>query len=425
LKIFKFIPRIEYSKTILSRKTWLLDKGDFEEILSININVDSYKIEQWQKKWQLPQYFVISEGDNELLIDLRNPTNILSLLNEVRKNGNVKLKEFLFLDESKSTSNIQFANECVAFLKRNQGRKKTKLRNNISSSEITRKFILGDDWVYYKVYCGVKYADDILVNLIYPFIARIEEKNLIHKWFFIRYYDQDSHLRLRFKTKDLTSLNKLILEVNRLFKPYIDNYLIDKLVTDTYDRELERYGTACIEEVESIFNIDSRTILKILVLIRNHTDPDIRWLCALHLINDTLDLFDFGLKQKKEFASSYATSFLHEHNGNSQLKMQVNKIVRDRKRKVLSFLSSENVTDPSASELLYVIRERKTLIRPYIQKIISTKNKENSVFDQLTFGLIHMTINRIFISKQRTYEMVLYHILVNFYKTQNALVELK
>ena len=62
-----------------------------------------------------------------------------------------------------------------------------------------RTFSLGSEWLYFKIYCGVKTADFILVDYLKETIEQLLAQQYISKWFFIRYNDPDAHLRLRFK----------------------------------------------------------------------------------------------------------------------------------------------------------------------------------------------------------------------------------
>ncbi len=107
---------------------------------------------------------------------------------------------------------------------------------------IQRDFILGDDWFYFKIYTGVKTADTLLIELIEPLTKKIMDEGLIDKWFFIRYSDPEFHLRIRFRIKNKLKLSEIILELNKLLKPFIENRLVSTFQTETYSREIERYG---------------------------------------------------------------------------------------------------------------------------------------------------------------------------------------
>ena len=42
-----------------------------------------------------------------------------------------------------------------------------------------RTFILGDEWLYYKLYCGKRTADTVFVDCIKPLTEKLLNDNLI------------------------------------------------------------------------------------------------------------------------------------------------------------------------------------------------------------------------------------------------------
>ena len=48
-----------------------------------------------------------------------------------------------------------------------------------------RKFIIGDEWIYFKIYTGLKTADKILIETISPLVQHLFENKRIDKFFFI------------------------------------------------------------------------------------------------------------------------------------------------------------------------------------------------------------------------------------------------
>lgn len=129
---------------------------------------------------------------------------------------------------------------------------------NINSISIAvRKNIPGGQWLYLKMYCGLKTADTILVNSIQEMTTEFPNDGSIEKFFFIRYTDPCHHLRIRFYNS--TGLDGLLSRINKAIKPYIENKIISKVSVDTYELELERYGVLNIENSESIFFSDSQS----------------------------------------------------------------------------------------------------------------------------------------------------------------------
>ena len=87
---------------------------------------------------------------------------------------------------------------------------------------IRRTFIPGGDWVYFKLYTGAKIADIIIKNELGKYIFELKQNDIIDKWFFIRYFDSEFHIRLRIHLKENQSFN---LVFNRFFE--ICNSLIE------------------------------------------------------------------------------------------------------------------------------------------------------------------------------------------------------
>lgn len=74
---------------------------------------------------------------------------------------------------------------------------------------VERKCIPGTEWLYLKIYTGIKTSDIILKEVITPLIEYFQADNYISKWFFIRYNDPESHLRIRFMLNNTDYYNKI------------------------------------------------------------------------------------------------------------------------------------------------------------------------------------------------------------------------
>ena len=65
-------------------------------------NEKQFKIvlEKFISKFQLPQYVLLIEGDNKLVINLKNLTSVKMLLLTIKNRNLFTLKEFLFNEDS-------------------------------------------------------------------------------------------------------------------------------------------------------------------------------------------------------------------------------------------------------------------------------------------------------------------------------------
>lgn len=280
-------------------------------------------------------------------------------------------------------------------------------------------FILGDDWFYFKLYTGVKTADTILIEIIEPLSTELLREGLIVKWFFIRYSDPEFHLRIRFKIKDKLKLSSIFLSLNSMLRPYIENWMISKFQSDTYFRELERYGSKTIDETESLFFYDTQSTLQMLNQIEGDEGETYRWHFACLSIDFLLNDFSFSETEKLGLMDKLQLGFGNEFGMNNQLKVQLdNKFRKERQQLRSLFLKENDLYEP----FYQILKQKSINIKKIIENIksLQSKNELEIEFNDLFSSYIHMMLNRIFKSKQRLNEMVIYSLLYRFYKSEIA-----
>ena len=96
---YVFLPRIEYGNLILSLATWNLSKVHIESLQKAKDDHEMLKrIRILRAKFRIPQYVLLAEGDNELLINFENLNTIKMLLGSIKNKQKIKLMEFLHLN---------------------------------------------------------------------------------------------------------------------------------------------------------------------------------------------------------------------------------------------------------------------------------------------------------------------------------------
>jgi len=285
-----------------------------------------------------------------------------------------------------------------------------------------RIFITGSEWLFYKLYTGPKTADLILTEVIKPVSEELLKNGIIDSWFFIRYSDPKFHLRVRFHHTQNIQIQKSIQIVHNYLFPYVDTNLIWNVSNDTYVRELERYGYSLIERAERIFFYESVMIVGILALIDGDDGEMIRWLIGLRAIDDILEMFGFNEEQKRSYLEKLRNGFGEEFGMKKDLKLQLSNKYRIEKKKIENILNRTHDNDSEMAPIyeLLQIRKQKTLpIVLEIKNLEKNNNLEVSV-DQQINSYLHMMINRLFKSKQRLHELVLYDFLCQYYTSQIA-----
>ncbi len=279
-----------------------------------------------------------------------------------------------------------------------------------------RTYILGDEWLYYKIYCGARTSDVILTETIKPLTVQLLEQGLIDSWFFIRYGDPDFHIRIRFRLPDIQAIGTVILQINAAMQHYVEQRVVYKLQTDTYIRELERYGTNTIDASETLFFYDSAMLLDAIALIE---DEELYFLFVVKAIDRLLNSFGYEQQQKLELVTRNSLAFKREFHADKGLNKQLDKKYRGLKSKLSSFLETTSMQeDYKVLDDLLDHKAKQSL--GIVQKIMKAQqdNQLEMPLDDLLSSYIHMLVNRAFRSKQRFYELVCYDFLVRYQKTK-------
>jgi thiopeptide-type bacteriocin biosynthesis protein len=393
-----FLPAVRYKKIILSKRTWIVYKRDDIKTL------------------QLPRYISITEGDNELFIDMESESCRHLLTTTLLKKDRIVIQEVLSTPDNCwiTAANDRFTNELVIPLKSTSPKKEsvvTPLHENMP----VRSFMTGSEWLYVKLYCGTNTAEKALKSVIKPLIQELTSSQLIDKWFFIRYTDPEHHIRLRFHNAVNPLFWTVILE--KLYVALKNYELIYKIQTDTYLREIERYGMTTMELSETIFHLDSEAVLNCIDLLEGEEGENYRWLLAARGTNMLLNDFGYTLPQKAALLKRIQQHFFEEFGGDQALQTQLNDKYRQHMRQLSSFMDPQQdvANEIEEATILFDIRSEK----------IHTAIKDAGSLHELISSYIHMFLNRMLLSNQRRHELVIYHFLSKYYDSQLAIAKKK
>lgn len=285
---------------------------------------------------------------------------------------------------------------------------------------IQRTFVPGDYWIYLKIYTGIKTADWIIVDKLFPVINRLKEDKLIENFFFIRYNDPDFHIRLRFLLSNKACFGNVVDIINNSLKSVVNKQQIWKIQLDTYQREIERYNLWLIEDTESLFYVDSIYIIQIISQLRKIQDEKYRWMISLLLIDKLLSDFDFSLKQKKEFMIFTSNAFRIEFEFDQFNSKQFNEKYRENKSIVEAVLDGNTIND-CFNNLNKLVSQRSIEMKPIISNMKQIiKLKRLNIRDYIG-SYIHMAMNRLFITDNRIYELVIYDFMRRYYTSKIAI----
>jgi thiopeptide-type bacteriocin biosynthesis protein len=273
------LPRVQAGRVVLCPAQWRIDAGIKTKLAPYSRTTFRARLSAWRAHWQVPRYVYLSVADNRLLLDLDDEAQAEEFRAEVcklREGAHLRLQEPLPgpNDAWVGGPGGRFVTELVVPL---------VLRNDdtaLGSSESERPPAVmvstgdrlrppGSDWLFAKLYCPRVLEDDLLIGPVADFCEQVLSSGAAEDWFFLRYSDPDTHLRLRFKGQPERLMGEVVPELCSWAKEQITEELCTRLCFDTYERELERYGGPDGTLVaERVFGADSRAVVDLLRLSR-------------------------------------------------------------------------------------------------------------------------------------------------------------
>lgn len=414
-----FFPRLQYQQTILSPAQWRLPLKAYQPLLAAEKNDNQLRaaMQAFAAQWMLPRYFCLAHADQTQLVDTEDLPSIQALVKELKQREEVLLKEYLLPATQAGVTDQEgqaYAHQLIAIAQTGGTPKpgaykgRQQLYHPLPSA--TKTFMPGSEWVYYKIYCSANFSNQLLYDILYSFIQQLKDEALISQWFFVRYSDTHDHLRLRFRLQNTEAIHHLLLDFNNMLHQAGKHNLLWKIQLDTYQRETERYGATTIEEVESLFHIDSEYILQVM-LQSTQLSP---LLLALKNADALMQQLGFTLEEKLHLSTALSNSFNKEMKMGKSEKEVLQKYFHEESKQIQALLSSPDylaLTEPAVHSCF---AEKQRLQQPAIQTILQNTSDRKQLFS-IASDLIHMHFNRLYPSHQRRHEMIGYNLLTKHY----------
>ena len=414
-----FRPRLSSQGVLLQAASWQLSAADLAPLL---VPAAPAAWAEFRQRWQLPRYFTLAEGDHELLVDADQPASVARWLALVRRPEGCLLREFLFDPATalvRDPAGRPYTNQFVAALLRPTACYHETAAGTDAPPAVPRTFALGSEWLYYKLYCGPRVADRLLEQAVGALTEQLLAEGLIDQWFFIRYADPAPHLRLRLHLPNLAALGRVIALVAAALAAEVASGSLWKIQTDTYQRELERYGPRTIELSESLFYYGSRRLLARLAL----PDPPeadqsaaeaghAGWLLAARGIDELLSAFALDLPARLAFIGARREAFAREFGLDKPLRLQLDARYRQHRAALRAALAAPNPGSLPLGALLPDVA-RQLLAR-------QAQGQLEVALPALLGSYVHMLVNRAVSNRPRLHELLVYDFMARYYKGRLA-----
>jgi thiopeptide-type bacteriocin biosynthesis protein len=347
-----FLPRVTTGRLVLSLARWRVSKDEIKRLSEQRGAALFQAVQAWRAERRLPRWIALTDADNTLPVDLDNVLGVETFVHLIKGREEATLTElFPTYDELCAQGpEGRFTHEVIVpFVKVNEsiGQRVNELMSrsltHLPIDSLTRRFPLGSEWLYAKLYTGTATADGVLREVVAPLVRGVLDTGAADGWFFIRYGDPDWHLRLRFHGDPARLHTEVLPALQAAVNPLLNDGRLWRVQLDTYECEVERYGGAeGIALAERLFHTDSEAVLKMVTLLEPGDEGlDERWRLALRGMDALLNDLGFDLNTKLAVMKRAREGFGKEFRADKNLASQLSDKFRKERKSLESLLNPD------------------------------------------------------------------------------------
>ncbi|MCX2573272.1 lantibiotic dehydratase [Pedobacter sandarakinus] len=394
-----YYPRFQFQNILLSTQKWRVQRETF---YTGKVPIGVTDCRNYLKSLHISKYFKAGVSDQTLCFDIDSDDDLIAFIRYMQKQQTIYLEEVILPGESlvKDGDGKPYLAQFILSLTHQDNIYKP-VKPGESTSHVKRFFLPGEEWLYFEIFCHEQRSDEILANVIDPFLN--EHSTEIASWFFIRYNENGNHLRVRFKLANQHQAALLTSAFYEYLNPYLTAGLVSDVQLKTYKRELERYGVTSIEMVEAHFMLDSAFVLSI---VPAQPDGFSKYKYASYLINYLQQAEIFSSDVLSEIVKWMSNSFNTEHQLNASDYKRLN-------QQYQLYKSAPIIPLDQQQQVLF-----SKLAKSFAEIIMQAEESKKRT---MLTDLIHMFVNRMFNKEQRTNEMIMYYFLLKDLQRKTAI----
>ncbi|GAA3183534.1 MULTISPECIES: lantibiotic dehydratase [Streptomyces] len=259
------LPRVRYGRTVLARACWRPTAGLRDAELPFPQWLAA--LERWRERWRVPDRVWAGKGDRGVHLDLTLPGHPALLRHELLRHDEAELREVPadaagLPDGWLGGRDAARRTEVIIPLRAarpaaDPAPQPLPARRYAPPRTAPGVHPPGGEWLYAALYAPAERHEELLAVHLPPLLDQLPPD--VDRWFFLRYADAGgAHLRLRFHGPREALHGALLPHLHDLTGALRDGGLVGRVVLDTYDPELERYGgPEAIAAAERAFHADS------------------------------------------------------------------------------------------------------------------------------------------------------------------------
>ncbi|MEU4043104.1 lantibiotic dehydratase [Streptomyces antibioticus] len=249
-----FLPEVRVGRTILSAACWRLNARD----LCDDGRDWAFRFTDWRIRYGVPRTVYVGGNDQRLRLDLDISAHRQLLRAELDRHGTVTVHE---APDEAAFSWVGRAHEITASFASDQLLSPAPINRTTTVVNRDSSRLPGaGEWAYLKLYGNADRAPELLTahlpRLLHDWDAEAPT------WWFTRYNDPDSHLRLRLRLANPNAFGEVAQQVAAWANELRAVGLLQRVQWDTDEPETGRYGTGpALTAAEQVFAADSAAAL--------------------------------------------------------------------------------------------------------------------------------------------------------------------
>jgi thiopeptide-type bacteriocin biosynthesis protein len=420
LEVSAFLPRLRSGRLVLSPARWNVAppvfKGWGREVGAARFDA----VQRFRHEARLPRWVCLSEGDNQLPVDLDNVLSVETLVQAVKGRPRVVLEELCAGPGGLCVESPEgrYVHEVVVPFVRTPAAVPALAAHVPEPAAVPARFVRrfppGSEWLYLKLYTGTGTADRLLRAGLGETVRQAVRTGAVDRWFFLRYSDPDFHLRLRFHGEPARLESEVWPALRSACAALLEEGSGWRLQLDTYEREVERYGgPAGVELAEALFAADSEAVLELLPVCGGDEGADLRWRLTLKGMDLMLGDLGLSLAERARVAEQAREAFRTEF----QVGKGFEEALSGRFRAERAALEALLDAPPAA-----VLQRRSEHLAPVARGLQSAwrEGRLTLPLETLAASFLHMHVNRMTVNDARAQELVLYDFLTRLYRSRLA-----
>lgn len=409
LESLPFFPRVRYGKVVVSPATW---RPTPEVRAAVGDPRDwARAVGAWRDRMEMPRHVVVAVGDKSYSLDLDDAFHVEMLRKEAAR-SNVLVTEQLHEQGTYFGWCGGRSNEIVVPLRSTAASQRSDTGPArafvppvaFPKGDENHTFLPGEEWLFAKIYIPSGRFNTVLAQKLPQLLQEVRSD--VDRWFYIRYRDPASHIRLRLHGDPAAIAARVLPALGRHVRAWRQAGLVQRMVLDTYEPEYARYGSGTFMPLaEAVFCVDS-TASVLQAGVRDKLLPG--------LPDEILAAANYALLLESLGGWDWWRWADHVFRG-----VETSEIYRVHRRDIAGIIRPGRVAEGFAAatgaQHVAALWQNSPEVQKYGSALLSGDVPDTVSRDQALMGLLHMHHNRLF-GIDREKEKTSYSILAGLAK---------